>query len=142
MLMGSLTQQARDVARNSGDEIATMGYHHPPIMKTSPRTLAAILTLASVSVGYLTGCSKTSTRQSTGEIVDDTAVTSKVKAEFVKDPLVKAMDIKVNTFKGTVQLSGFADSAEEKKRAEELARGVPGVNKIENKIELKTKVAP
>jgi osmotically-inducible protein OsmY len=52
------------------------------------------------------------------------------------------MDIKVNTFKGTVQLSGFADSADEKKRAEELARAVPGVNKVENKIELKTKVKP
>lgn len=111
-------------------------------MKTSLRTLAAILTLASVSVGYLTGCSKTATRQSTGELVDDTAITGKVKAELVKDPLVKAMDIKVNTFRGTVQLSGFANSAEEKQRAEELARTIPGVSKVENKIELKAKVKP
>jgi len=109
-------------------------------MKTSLRTLTAILVLGGASVGCLTSCSKTATRQSTGEVVDDVALTSKVKAAFVKDPAVRAIDITVDTFKGTVQLSGFADSAEVKKRAEELARGVPGVTKVENKIELKTDV--
>ena len=115
---------------------------HPHIMNTSLRTLTAVVVLAGASVGYLTGCSKTSTRQSTGEVIDDTAITTKVKAAFVKDSTVKALDINVETFRGTVQLSGFADSSAEKKRAEELARGVAGVNKVENKIELKAKVKP
>ena len=111
-------------------------------MKTILRIPVAALVLATGSIGYLTSCSKTPTRQSTGEVVDDAAISNKVRAEFVKDPLVRAMDVKVDTFKGTVQLSGFADSAAEKKRAEELARAVPGVQKIENKVELKTKVKP
>jgi osmotically-inducible protein OsmY len=111
-------------------------------MKTPRCTLAAVLILATGSVACLTSCSKTPTRQSTGEMVDDAALANKVRAAFVKDPLVKALNIKVDTFKGTVQLSGFADSEEEKKRAEELARTVPGVMKIENKVELKTKVKP
>jgi hyperosmotically inducible protein len=109
-------------------------------MKNSFRTLTAILVLSGASVGCLTSCSKTDTRQSTGELVDDTALKTKVKAAFVKDPAVRAIDITVDTFKGTVQLSGFADSAEVKKRAEDLARAVPGVTKVENKIELKTDV--
>lgn len=84
------------------------------------------------------GCSKTPTRQSTGEFVDDAVVTTKVKAALAQDPGVKARDVKVDTFKGTVQLSGFVDSAEQKKRAEEIARGVDGALQIENKIVLKT----
>ena len=61
-----------------------------------------------------------------------------VKAAFVKDPVVSAMDVKVDTFKGTVQLSGFVDTAEQKTRAEQIAAGVTGVAAVKNNITVKT----
>ena len=81
----------------------------------------------------------TSTGASTsiGTKVDDTAITTKVKAEFVKDPMVKALQISVETFKGTVQLSGFVDTHEQKSRAGEVARGVNGVRDVKNNITVK-----
>src|SRR3954462_14851167 len=73
-----------------------------------------------------------------GQTVDDSAVNAKVKAAFAKDPGVRAVDIKVDTHLGAVQLSGWADSADEKARAETLAKAVPGVKSVENLIVLKT----
>lgn len=84
-----------------------------------------------------TGCASTSTSESTGEYVDDATITTKVKAAFVKDEIVKAFDVSVETFKGTVQLSGFVDTAEEKSRAAQIARGVKGVRDVDNKITVK-----
>ena len=69
---------------------------------------------------------------------DDATTTTKVKAAFVKDPVVSAMDVKVDTFKGTVQLSGFVDTAEQKSRAEQIAAGVNGVAAVKNNITVKT----
>ena len=85
------------------------------------------------------GCSRDDGK-TVGQKIDDSAVSAKVKAAFAKDPGVRAIDVKVDTFKGAVQLSGWADSAAEKARAEELAKAVPGVKSVENKIELKTSV--
>jgi osmotically-inducible protein OsmY len=87
------------------------------------------------------GCAGTSTRESTGEYIDDATITTKVKAAFVKDPVVKAMDVKVDTFKSTVQLSGFVDTSEQKARAEQVARGVTGVQDVKNNITVKTAAA-
>ena len=84
-----------------------------------------------------TGCAGTTTRESTGEYVDDSSITTKVKAAFVKDPVVKATDVKVETFKGTVQLSGFVDNAAEQARAADIARGVEGVKNVVNATTLK-----
>jgi hyperosmotically inducible periplasmic protein len=75
-----------------------------------------------------------------GQTVDDSAISAKVKAAFAQDPGVRAVDIKVDTHLGAVQLSGWADSPEEKARAEQLAKAVLGVKTVDNKIELKTKV--
>lgn len=83
------------------------------------------------------GCAATPTKESTGEYVDDATITTKVKAAFVKDEVVKALDVKVETFKGTVQLSGFVDTAEQKSRAAELARGINGVHDVKNNITVK-----
>ncbi|NMG74676.1 BON domain-containing protein [Aromatoleum diolicum] len=85
----------------------------------------------------LTACSGTPTRESTGEYLDDSVVTAKVKAAFVEDKTVSALDIKVDTFKGNVQLSGFADNRQEIQRAGELARQVRGVESVKNDIRLK-----
>ena len=82
----------------------------------------------------LFGCAGTSTQESTGEYVDDSAITAKVKSAFVADKVVSALDIQVATFKGVVQLSGFASSQQEIDRAVALAREVPGVKSVKNDI--------
>lgn len=108
-------------------------------MKLSVPTLVTILALGGGTIATLSsGCAGTATRESTGEYLDDTTISTKVKAAFVRDPLVKALDVKVDTFKGTVQLSGFVDTAEQKSRAEQLAAGVTGVTSVKNNITLKT----
>jgi len=82
----------------------------------------------------LLGCAGTSTQESTGEYLDDSAITAKVKSAFVGDKKVSSLDIQVVTFKGVVQLSGFASSKQEIDRAVELARKVPGVKSVKNDI--------
>ena len=106
-------------------------------MKMSVPTLVTLLALGT-GVATFSGCAGTATRESTGEYIDDATTTTKVKAAFVKDPLVKALDVKVDTFKGTVQLSGFVDTAEQKVRAEQIAAGINGVTAVKNNITLKT----
>lgn len=76
-------------------------------------------------------------RETPGEYIDDAAITAKVKAAFVKDKAVNATDVKVETYKGTVQLSGFAASSAAIERAVELAGKVPGVKMVRNDIRLK-----
>lgn len=85
-------------------------------------------------VNLLLGCASTSTQESTGEYLDDSAITAKVKSAFVGDKKVSALDIQVVTFKGVVQLSGFVSSQQEIGRAVELARNVPGVKSVKNDI--------
>ena len=94
--------------------------------------LAAVLLLG-------TACSRDDGKTA-GQTIDDSAVSAKIKAAFAQDPGVRAIDVKVDTHLGAVQLSGWADSAQEKARAEELAKAVPGVKTVDNKIELKTNV--
>jgi hyperosmotically inducible protein len=106
-------------------------------MKLSVPLLVSVLALTGSAAVLQTGCASTRTRQSTGEMVDDAAITTKVKAAFVKDPLVKAIDVSVDTFKGTVQLSGFVNSAEEKAKAEQIARTINGVMNVQNNITVK-----
>src|SRR6059058_2712758 len=108
-------------------------------MKLSPRSLATLAALIGglALVQSQTGCAGTTTRESTGEYVDDSSITTKVKAAFVKDPVVKATDVKVETFKGTVQLSGFVNSSEERSQAERVAASVPGVTSVKNNITVK-----
>jgi hyperosmotically inducible periplasmic protein len=109
-------------------------------MKSHLRSLTAILVLAG-SVAFSAGCAGTATRKSTGEFIDDATTTTRVKTAFAQDPVVKAIDVKVDTFKGTVQLNGFVNTAEEKARAEQIARGIEGVTNVQNSITVKTQVA-
>jgi osmotically-inducible protein OsmY len=95
-------------------------------------------TLVFAVIAALTACSGAPTRQSTGEVLDDSVITTKVKAAFVEDKTVSALDIKVDTFKGNVQLSGFADNRQEIQRAGEIAREVRGVESVKNDIRLKS----
>ena len=98
-------------------------------MKPSRRLAAA---LAATCVAVLSACAPTATKEGTGEYIDDSVITSKVKAAFAADPEVKATEVKVETFKGEVQLSGFVQSRESAQRAVELARQVEGVKGVKN----------
>ena len=85
----------------------------------------------------LFGCAGGDTRQSTGEYIDDAAITSKVKSKLLSDDDVSGLAVEVETYKGVVQLSGFVDSDAEKRRAEDLAEEVSGVRSVRNDIRVK-----
>ena len=106
-------------------------------MQTSRLAAIAALSIALGASVLATGCAGGPTSSSAGQEIDDSVITTKVKAEFVKDPMVKALQISVETFKGTVQLSGFANSAAERDRAGEIARSVSGVKEVKNSVQLK-----
>lgn len=72
-----------------------------------------------------------------GQYIDDATITAKVKSAFFNDDKVNALDVKVTTYKGVVQLSGFADDRQVVARAEELAAAVNGVKSVKNDVRLK-----
>jgi hyperosmotically inducible protein len=100
-------------------------------MKVRQVLIAAVSAVALIAG---TGCSVMRDQQTAGSYVDDTTVTTRVKAKFAEDPVVSAMAISVETLKGVVQLSGFAKSTQEKADAERLARSVSGVQSVRNDI--------
>ncbi len=102
------------------------------------RIFAAIWTLALAAV--LVGCSGMGERTA-GETVDDTVVTGRVKAALTDDEVTKARDIKVQTYQGIVQLSGFVNTNEEKSRAGEVARNIEGAKEVRNDIEVQSRTA-
>ncbi len=83
------------------------------------------------------GCAATPTSDSTGQYVDDTTITTKVKAALLGDDAVKSFQIKVETVKGVVQLSGFVDTDDEKSAAVKDATAVPGVKDVSDDIIVK-----
>jgi osmotically-inducible protein OsmY len=78
-----------------------------------------------------------STAANAGRVVDDSAITAKVKAALVGDSTTKAYQIGVTTFQGKVQLSGFVDDAEARRRASQVAENVEGVRDVENNLEIR-----
>jgi hyperosmotically inducible protein len=91
-----------------------------------------------LTVGLLaSGCAGDRYHESTGENIDDTSTTARVKKALHNDTQYKYENVKVSTFKGTVQLSGFADSRDAKSRAGEIAKMVEGVKDLENNITVK-----
>jgi len=104
-------------------------------MNKSLKTAAAAFALASALA--LGACAETMTRESTGEYVDNTAITAKVKAAILQDPALKVMQIKVSTYKDVVQLSGFVDTAQMKARAGTVAGQVAGVASVKNDLVVK-----
>lgn len=93
----------------------------------------AIAAMAGITI-LSTGCAVVRGQETTGSYVDDTAITTAVKAKFVNDKTVAASSISVETLNGTVQLSGFAKSAAEKAQAENIARGTKNVRAVKNDI--------
>ena len=83
------------------------------------------------------GCASTSTKEGTGEYIDDSVITAKVKAEIFKDDSLKSSEINVETFKGVVQLSGFVNSQADIDKAVKVARTVKGVTSVKNDMRVK-----
>ena len=83
------------------------------------------------------GCTSTGTRESTGEFVDDSVITTKVKSVLANDDFIRSFQIGVETYKGVVQLSGFVDTQAAVDRSRELARSVKGVKSVKNDLILK-----
>ncbi|MFH1059047.1 MAG: BON domain-containing protein [Pseudomonadota bacterium] len=85
----------------------------------------------------LMGCAATRTSESTGGYVDDSVITAKVKAAIFDEATLKTLQITVVTFKGEVQLSGFVDTAQNVRKAGEVARSVKGVMSVRNDLTVK-----
>lgn len=83
------------------------------------------------------GCASTSKQEGTGEYVDDSVITTKVKAAVFNEPSLKSAEINVETFKGVVQLSGFVSTEADITKAAEIARSVKGVKSIKNDMRVK-----
>lgn len=90
-----------------------------------------------VLLATVLGCAGTATKESTGEYVGDSVITTKVKAAILNEPNLKSSEINVETFKGVVQLSGFVKSRADMSKAVELARGVSGVTSVRDDMRLK-----
>ncbi len=91
---------------------------------------------AIVLAGML-GCASTSKQEGTGEYIDDTVITTKVKAAILAEPGLKSAEINVETYKGIVQLSGFVSSQSNANKAVELSRAVRGVSSVKNDMRIK-----
>jgi osmotically-inducible protein OsmY len=105
-------------------------------MKFHQRTSFLLLAAAS-AFAVIGGCASTATQESTGQYVDDTAITTKVKAAIFKDDVLKSAEINVETFKGAVQLSGFVGTEADIQRAVSLTQAVGGVRSVKNDMRLK-----
>jgi hypothetical protein len=120
---------------------------HPPagrlvileqqIMNIASRTL--VLVFLTLPVGFVAGCASTDSRerQPIGEYIDDSVITTRVKAAMAGDPDVSVMEVSVETYDGVVQLSGFVSTQAQINRAVELARGVPGVQSVRNDMRIR-----
>lgn len=103
-------------------------------MKTIKRLAAVLFAFSLLAVA---SCASTATQNGPGGYVADAVITTKVKAAIVKEPKLKATEIHVETFKGTVQLSGFVNTKQAVSRAGAMASGVEGVKSVKNDIQVK-----
>lgn len=103
-------------------------------MKYASAIAFALLTGATI---VSTGCSVARDQQTVGSYVDDAAITTAVKAKFVEDKIVDAGAINVQTLNGEVSLAGFAKNAEEKAKAEAIARNTKGVRAVRNNLAIR-----
>jgi osmotically-inducible protein OsmY len=105
-----------------------------------------LLLMVVVITALTAGCSSNQERgraeragATAGRVIDDSVITGKVKSALIADSTTKAYQIEVETYQGTVQLSGFVDSAEQRRRAVEVARNVEGVKDVKNALELRSR---
>jgi osmotically-inducible protein OsmY len=103
-------------------------------MKNARNSFVLIAALALTTLG---GCAATSTHESTGQYIDDSAITTAVKAAILGEPTLKVAEINVETYKGIVQLSGFVRSTDNIDTAMAVARRVKGVQSVKNDMRVK-----
>ena len=101
----------------------------------SIKTLATVF--ATLILLVTLGCAATRTHEGTGQYIDDSAITAKVKGSILGEPGLKSAEINVETFKGVVQLSGFVSSRDNVDTAVETAKGVKGVMSVKNDMRVK-----
>jgi osmotically-inducible protein OsmY len=102
-----------------------------PTFKTLSAVFATVLLMASI------GCASTRTQESTGQYIDDSVITTRVKTAILGEPGLKTSEINVETFKGVVQLSGFVGSRSDITSAVKVASAVSGVKSVKNDMQLK-----
>jgi osmotically-inducible protein OsmY len=88
-------------------------------------------------IAMFAGCASTPQKSSTGDFIDDSVITTKIKAQLAKDDFLKSFQISVESRKGIVQLSGFVDSQQAVDKADQIARGVEGVQSVMNNLVVK-----
>lgn len=103
-------------------------------MNISKRLATVLFSVLLVAVA---GCASTPKSEGTGEYVDDSVITTKVKAVIFNEPTLKSREINVETFKGVTQLSGFVSSQADISKAVEVARNVQGVKSVKNDMKVK-----
>ena len=109
--------------------------------KMTSLCLALCLVVPTVAVIGLSGCAGNRYERSTGEYIDDKSLNSRVNSALNANPEYKFGDVKVTSFRGTVQLSGFVNTTEQKSKAGEIAKTVQGVKGVENNITVKDKIS-
>lgn len=85
----------------------------------------------------LVACAGTAKQESTGQLIDDSVITTRIKTALLKDPVVSGFDVSVESFKGAVQLSGFVKTPAQRERAVQIANETPGVTQVFNSIQLR-----
>jgi osmotically-inducible protein OsmY len=104
-------------------------------MKKRSRLIGSLILL--MFIAALLACASTANKESTGEYVDDSVITTKVKSQLAGDDFLKSFQISVETFKGIVQLSGFVNNQEAVDKAGQIARSVKGVKSVKNDLIVK-----
>jgi len=108
-------------------------------MRLMNRRSVVLVTVLTLSIPMLQACAPTATRESTGEYLDDSAITAKIKTKLLADPIVSGFAVSVETFRGKVVLSGFVNSQAQIDRVVALAREVPGVREVQSALVLKSR---
>jgi osmotically-inducible protein OsmY len=104
-------------------------------MKKKSRLIGSLILL--MFIAALLACASTANKESTGEYVDDSVITTKVKSQLAGDDFLKSFQISVETFKGIVQLSGFVNNQKAVEKAGQIARRVKGVKSVKNDLIVK-----
>ena len=112
-----------------------MRYSMEGLIMKQLKSISAVF--LAVLLATVLGCAPTPTREGTGEYVDDTVITTKVKAAIFAEPSLKSAEINVETFRGTVQLAGFVKYQADINKAVDVARSVRGVTEVKNDMRLK-----
>jgi len=97
------------------------------------QTILSTVILASL----LAGCAVFNDRETAGEYIDDSGKTASIKSALIAEPTLRATEIHVDTFKDTVQLSGFVSTYDQVRTAERIARNTSGVKKVENNLKVR-----